>query len=156
MICEFLEVGSIDEANINMGAEQRFILVAASFRKEVTSTVLWLIENGINAQCIKVTPSIFGERILLDVNQIIPTPEAKDYMVGMSSKQKEEKKTRAESARSVQLRLKFWPRLLDYFRENQFELYKNIKPTDDHWLSAGSGISACPYTLVFFQKGSES
>lgn len=152
VICDFMEVGSIDEANINVGTNQRFILVAANFRKEVTSTVIWLNNNGINAQCMKVTPYRIHEKILLDINQIIPMPEAEDYMIGMSSKQVEEKKTRVEMTRSKELRLNFWNRLLEYFRENGFDLYRNVNSTRDHWLNAGSGVSGCYYTLIFSKR----
>ena len=37
LICEFLEVPDIDEVKINTGNSQRLMLVAANFRKEVTS-----------------------------------------------------------------------------------------------------------------------
>ena len=31
-------------------------------------------------------------------------------------------------------------------------LYNNVSPTKDHWLGAGSGLSGCPYSLIFNQK----
>lgn len=31
-------------------------------------------------------------------------------------------------------------------------LYNNISPGKDHWQSAGSGLSGCPYNLIFLQK----
>ena len=152
IMCRFLEVGSIDEAEINVGTSQRIILVAANFRKEVTSTVIWLIANRIDAQCMKVTPYTVGEKLLLHVNQIIPTPETEDYMIGMSSKHTEEKAARAVLANSEQLRLRFWECLLDHFRQSKFDLYKNVSPSKDHWLTAGSGMSGCVYTLIFLKK----
>ena len=51
-LCEFLEVDDLDDTVLNAGSEQRLMLVAANFRKEVTSTVLWLIGHGIRAQGI--------------------------------------------------------------------------------------------------------
>ncbi len=149
LICEFLEKESIDEVNINSGTNQRFILVAADFRKEVTSTVLWLLSNGINAQCMTVTPYTLDERILLDIKQVIPTPEAEDYMISMSSKDSEEKETKTALKKRHNLRLQFWEQLLDYMRQHNYELFGNVSPSQDHWLHAGSGISGCPYTLIF-------
>ena len=49
-LCEFLEVEDLDDTVLNAGNEQRLILVAANFRKEVTATVLWLIGHGVRAQ----------------------------------------------------------------------------------------------------------
>ena len=149
LICDFLEVDSIDEVNLNSGSSQRFILVAANFRKEVTSAVLWLISNGIKAQCIKATPFTFNDKFLLDITQIIPTPEAEDYIIKMSSKDSEEKEANTATRKSHQLRLKFWRQALDYMHRHNFELYRNINPTHDHWLSAGSGMSGCTYALIF-------
>ena len=89
-LCEFLEVDDLDDTVLNAGNEQRLILVAANFRKEVTSTVLWLIRHGIRAQCFRVVPYGFEQELLIDLRQIIPTPEAADYMIGMAAKESEE------------------------------------------------------------------
>ena len=85
IICDFLEIKDVDEINLNAGSSQRMILVSANFRKEVTSTILWLISKGVDAQCMKL-PYSLEDKLFLDINQIIPTPEAQDYMIGMSSK----------------------------------------------------------------------
>ena len=75
-LCEFLDVDDLDDIVLNVGNEQRLMLVAANFRKEVTSTALWLIGHGIRAQCFRVMPYGFGQELLIDLRQIIPTPEA--------------------------------------------------------------------------------
>ena len=46
-LIEFLDVEDLDDTVLNAGNEQRLILVAANFRKEVTATVLWLIGHGV-------------------------------------------------------------------------------------------------------------
>lgn len=48
-ICEFLEVEELQEAGLNPGNGQRMIFIAANFRREVTATVMWLINRGIRA-----------------------------------------------------------------------------------------------------------
>ena len=40
-----------DELKLNLGNSQRIILVAAKFRKEITSTVLWLMNYKLRIQC---------------------------------------------------------------------------------------------------------
>lgn len=92
-ICEFLEAPDLDETKLNLGNSQRLMLVAANFRKEVTSTALWLIGQGISIQCFKVIPYALGEQLLLNIDQIIPTPEAKELMIGINAKEAEEKNT---------------------------------------------------------------
>lgn len=148
-ICEFMEVEDLTEVVLNPGNDQRMIFIAANFRREVTATVLWLLSRGIRAQCFKVTPFILGEELIIDVQQIIPTPEAADFMIGMSKKDTEEKIAHDTQKKRHQLRLDFWDAALDQLRTDGVTLYQNISPTKDHWLSAGSGMRSCPYQMIF-------
>lgn len=149
LICDFLEIKDVDEINLNAGSSQRMILVSANFRKEVTSTILWLISKGVDAQCMRVTPYSLDDKLFLDINQIIPTPEAQDYMIGMSSKSSEERETKTVIVKREKLRLKFWEQMLAHFRKNNLQLYQNINPTKDHWLNAGSGLRGCAFSIIF-------
>ena len=145
------EVDSIDETEIKVGTKQRIILVAANFRKEVTSTVIWLLANGISVQCMKVTPYCFNKKLLLDVRQIIPTPETKDFMIGMSSKQSEEKAAKVISAKAAQLNLRFWGGLLEHFGKDEFKRFENINPSTKSFISASAG-GGLAYFLIFVKK----
>lgn len=149
LICEFLEVPDLGEVLINTGNNQRLILVAAHFRKEVTSTVLWLLSHGIEAQCMKVTPYVSGDDLFLDVEQIIPTPEAKELMIGMAAKNAEEKVIVEGLKKRDRIRLAFWELALDAFRNSSCDLFNNVSPSKDHWACAGSGIAFMPFALVF-------
>ncbi|MGR3761087.1 DUF4268 domain-containing protein [Roseobacteraceae bacterium NS-SX3] len=148
-ICEFLEEDSFEEIVLNEGNDQRVVFIAANFRREVTATVLWLREHQIDARCIKAIPYRFGEELFLDLQQVIPTPEAADYMIRMAQKETEEKSAIGVQRRSHQLRLAFWERTLEAMRERGLSLFANISPSKDHWLSAGTGISGCVYNLIF-------
>lgn len=152
LVGEFLEAADIEEVVLNPGNRQRIILVAAKFRKEVTSTALWLLSHGIELQCMKVTPYALGETLLLNVEQIIPTPEAKELMIGMSIKEAQEKTTEVALHNRHKLRREFWELALEALGESSCNLYSNVNAGKDHWLSAGSGLSACPYTLIFSTK----
>ncbi len=149
LLCEFLESTDFEELKLNSGNSQRLIFVAAKFRKEVTSTALWLLGHGIDVSCFKVTPYAFSNQLLLNIEQIIPTPEARDLMIGMSAKEAEEKHTEATLRESHSLRPQFWQMTLDAFRNSPCNLFNNISPAKDHWLSAGSGLSGCPFNLIF-------
>ena len=48
-LCDFLDVEELDDVVLNAGNEQRLVLIAANFRKEVTATVLWLLGHGVDA-----------------------------------------------------------------------------------------------------------
>lgn len=148
-ICEFIEVEDLGETVLNPGNDQRMMFIAANFRREVTATVLWLLTRGIRAQCFKVTPFGFGDELILDVQQIIPTPEAADFMIGMSTKENDEKVTQDTQKKRHKLRQEFWEAALEQLRAHGVDLYRNISPSRDHWLNAGSGLRGCPYTLIF-------
>ena len=148
-ICEFLDAPDLDELKLNLGNSQRIMLVAANFRKEVTSTALWLLGQGISIACFKITPYSLGEQLLINIDQIIPTPEAKELMIGINAKEAEEKTTEVVVKNRHTVRREYWEKVLEAFQKSQCNLYDNISPSKDHWLSAGSGLSGCPYNLIF-------
>ena len=148
-LCEFLDVEDLDDTVLNAGNEQRLILVAANFRKEVTATVLWLIGHGIRAQCFRVVPYSFGEELLIDLQQIIPTPEAADYMIGMADKESEEKSIHRTQTRRHELRQAFWTRTLKELRTRGVSRYENVSPSREYWLASPTGVSGCGYNMIF-------
>lgn len=149
LLLEFLQADDLQSVQLNTLKSQRLILVAAHYRKEVTNTVLWLSQFGVNCQCFKVTPYQAGTELFLNVEQIIPTPEASDFMIGMMAKEDEEKSASNEQRRSHGLRMAFWEQALEAFSQSSCRLFDNISPGRDHWLSAGSGLSGMPYSLIF-------
>ncbi|UPU37812.1 DUF4268 domain-containing protein [Geomonas paludis] len=151
LLCDFLEVPDLAEVVMNSGNNQRLILVAAQFRKEVTSTVLWLLSNGLRLQCFKATPYSLGNELFLQIEQIIPTPEAAEFMIGINEKEAAEKATESQQKSRHRIRLDFWTQALEKLK-TKTDLYKNVSPSREHWLSAGSGVSGCPYNLIFGTK----
>ena len=149
IIVEFLECGSLDEVTLNQVQSQRIILVAANFRKEVTNTALWLMAFGLRVQCFRVTPYQLENEVLLDVHQVIPPPEAEEYMIRIAKKEKEEQAQAGEVIKRYGIRKKFWTELLIKLREKTCNLYNNVNPSTDLWLSAGSGISGLHYNMIF-------
>jgi hypothetical protein len=148
-IREFLGVLELDEAVLNPGNGQRMIFIAANFRREVTATVLWLLSRGIQAQCFKVAPYEFAGELFIDLQQIIPTPEAADYMIGISAKEMDETAAQGVQKKRHELRLAFWAVALERLRQDGVTIYANVSPSSDHWLNAGSGLRACPYAMIF-------
>ena len=148
-ICEFLDVEELEEVVLNPGNDQRLMLIAANFRKEVTSTVLWLREHRIDARCFKVSPYSFGDELLVDIQQVIPTPEAADFMISMAEKEIEEKTTQGAQRRSHKLRLAFWEQALEVLRARGLTRYNTVNPTKEYSLGCGTGISGCLYYLIY-------
>jgi hypothetical protein len=149
LLLEFLQADDLQSVQLNTLKSQRLILVAAHYRKEVTNTVLWLSQFGVNCQCFKVTPYQTSSELFLNVERIIPTPEASDFMISMIAKEAEEKSADTEQKQRHHLRLAFWEQALEAFSHSSCSLYNSISPSKDHWLSAGSGLRAMPYNLIF-------
>jgi len=149
VLLEFLQADDLQSVQLNTLRSQRLILVAAHYRKEVTNTILWLSQFGVDCQCFKVTPYQSGAELFLNVEQIIPTPEASDFMIGMMAKDAEEKSVSNEQRNSHKLRLAFWEQALEAFSQSSCNLYNNISPGKDHWLSAGSGLSGMTFNIIF-------
>lgn len=77
------------------GQDVRIILASADFSREITSSVLWLNERGIDIQCVRLQPYKFdNDRVLLDVQQIIPLPEVAEYQIRVTEKQRKEREAR--------------------------------------------------------------
>lgn len=151
-LCDFFSVEELDDVVLNADNEQRLVLVAANFRKEVTATVLWLLGHGVRAQCFRVVPYSFGEELFIDLQQIIPTPEAADYMIGMSAKDSEEKSDKVAMRRRHELRQAFWTRALEELSAHNISRFQNISPSTEHSLSCATGVSGCMYNLIFSRK----
>lgn len=77
----------------------RIILVSADFSIEITTSVLWLIERGIDIKCIRIKPQRDGENLYFDIQQLIPLPETADYQVKLREKVAEQRQSRRESER---------------------------------------------------------
>jgi len=145
---EFFDETPYHDLNINKGTHQRIILIAANFRKEVTSTVLWLLTFKIRLQCFKVTPYEFNGQHFLTLDQIIPTKDAQDYIISMATKVQDEMSTEVEVKTRHQIRLKFWAQFLKAVK-GKSNLFQNSNPVKDHWLAAGgTGITYVSYQLV--------
>jgi len=151
-IVEFLGASDFEEVLMNEGVGQRLIFIAANFRREVTSTVMWLLENQIRLQCFKVTPYQQDEQLFLTLDQIIPTPEEAEFRIGISEKKKEQKTAAKSQAQSVELRPRFWAKTLEAMEQAGVKQYQNISPSKDHWLSSASGISGVTFALIFSVK----
>lgn len=146
-LSEFFDDVEYDELTLNKTYGQRLVLIAANFRKEVTSTVMWLMNYNIKIQCFKATPYKLDEKLLLNIEQIIPIKDAEDYMISQFAKSKADGADGRIMAQRHKLRLRFWEKHLEYFKSRS-NLFNAINPAKDSWLSTGNGISSCSYGFV--------
>jgi hypothetical protein len=88
-----------DEADeVQFAQDVRIVLASAEFSKELASAVLWLIDHDIDIRCIRLKSYDLAGRLLVDVQQIIPLPEAADYQFQVREKARKEKQARASNA----------------------------------------------------------
>jgi Predicted nuclease of the RecB family len=147
-LLEFYNIEDYDSLVLNASnSDQRIILVAANFRKEVTSTVLWLEGHNIEIKCIKVTPYLDGDKLYLDTEQILPMQDVGDYQIRRIAKERDEVASGKEEALRHKLRREFWVTALPVLREKT-AIFNNTSPTKDSWLTGASGRSGISYNPV--------
>jgi len=93
-ISNFVDI-ELDESSF--ADDVRIILVSPNFSKELTTSVMWMSERNINITCIRIQPYAFNGSILIDVQQIIPLPEIKDYQIKAQKKSEERREAKTTS-----------------------------------------------------------
>lgn len=74
-------LGWSDSLEEQFPKDVRIVLAAANFSKELTTSVMWLNKRDLDIRCVRLQPYRSGEELLLDIEQIIPLPEAEEYQV---------------------------------------------------------------------------
>lgn len=88
-LLEFLDWEDPEEQKF--GQKVGIILASAEFSKELTTSVLWLNEYGLDIRCVRICPYDNAGHLLLDVQTVIPIPEAEEYQVGIREKKQKER-----------------------------------------------------------------
>ena len=123
-ILEFLD---IDEDGLLLNRnDQRIIFVANNYRKEVTSTVLWLLQHSVQIQCFRAIPYGKGEELFLQIEQIIPLPETKEFMIDVMEKELEEKSKSKKVAETETRLVDFWNKLKAELKIRKMDLLDNV------------------------------
>jgi hypothetical protein len=129
----------------------RIILAAADFSKEVTMSVMWLNQHGIDIRCIRLKPyRLPDRRLLLDVQQIIPLPEVSDFQTQIRAKETAGRENRAER---YDIRYQFWAALLDYAK-TKTDLHAGRRPGHYGWIGGSTGKAGLG--LVYSTRGLDS
>ena len=162
-ILDFYGKEDLEELKLNAENSQRIIFVAANFRKEITSSVLWLMNFGINAKCVKVSPYQYKGKVMLEFDQIIPIVDAEDYIIKMAEKKKDETAEAASTKKRHNDRSIFWHKFIEYNQKVNGD-YSSSAGTPDSWLGKGgigiNGVSVnvciakeCCRTEIYINTG---
>ena len=90
-------LGVSEEADAEIRTKDpRIILASAGFSKELSTSVLWLNDNGLDITCIRLRLYRSGGETLMDTDQIIPLPEATDYLVRVRQRESVERGQRGQ------------------------------------------------------------
>jgi hypothetical protein len=126
----------------------RIVLVSEDFSKELTTAVLWLRDREIDIRCIRLRPYLDAEKRLVDVEQIIPLPEANEYQIQIREK---EQVGRKKKVQRYDERLSFWEGLVAICRIRKTR-HGDRKPGTYHWLGGSSGKRGLGLNYVIVQE----
>jgi len=147
-ILNFLGFESPDEARLS--DEVRIILVSADFSIELTTTVLWLNKCGLDITCVRLKPYKLDGQVLMDIQQLIPLPEAEEYETKIRAQQQENRL--AETSRDAMLR-RFWRQLIERSRSNT-ALFSNRTGSKDQWIGVTLGRTGFGLNIVLLRQES--
>jgi len=128
----------------------RMIVAAGSVNdQELTTTVLWLRNFGLDISCVELTPyRLQGYRdIVLVPRVIIPLPEARDYMIGIEKREI----SKLAEARTRMEYLHFWERVVTAFSSLNSKL--NVSSLrNSPYIQIPTGIGGVHYEWVIRKR----
>lgn len=89
-----------EEGPLALEETVRIVLAASDFSQELTTSVLWLNKQGLDIRCVQMRPHDLAGRVLVDILQVIPLPEAAQYQVAVREKAVEQAVVQAAARRS--------------------------------------------------------
>lgn len=90
-ILEFLGWAEPDDERFARNV--RIVLVSQDFSKEITTTVMWLNDRGLDIRCVRLSAYKHEDGVFLDVQQVIPLPETVDYQIQIREKRRQSQST---------------------------------------------------------------
>lgn len=146
-ILDFLGWDEPDEDSF--AQDVKIVLVSADFSKELTTAVMWLNKRDLDIRCIRLVPYRDDGRVLIDVQQVIPLPEAAEYQIQIREKELRERQERVER---TPLRT-FWTSLLA-LGEGKTALHERMTPHQRDYMSTSAGVSGLTIGYVVARHNS--
>ncbi len=94
-LLKFLGRESADESEF--GQEVRIVLVSEDFGKELTTAVLWLNRRDLDITCVRLLSYDLDGSHLVQLERIIPLPEAAEYQSKLREKEQESRRAQAQN-----------------------------------------------------------
>ncbi len=130
------------------GQDVRIVLASAEFSKELTTAVLWMNERDIDIRCVRMVPYQHDGKTILDVQQVIPLPEAVAYQVGVKEKASQERAARQVQGNRADHNFRFWSGLLE--KANAvLPLHRNVSPSRENWVAASAHGTYYTYVTAY-------
>lgn len=134
-----------DEPNEELFApDVRIVLVSEDFGRELTTAVLWLRDREIDIRCVRLRPYKDGDTRFVDVQQIIPLPEANEYQIQLREKEQVGRKARLGHGETF---IKFWMGVVALARARRTR-HASTKPRALQWIGANAGVRGLSFNYV--------
>ena len=149
----FGEDNEFGDIKLNPHGNPRIFLIAREFRKEITATALWLFNRQIDIRCYTAIPYMLNGKTFLRVDQLIPPPQADDFMIKVAEKEAEGKASSDTDARRHRLRRRFWRQTLAEFRSRGISLFQNNNESASGQIYTSAEFSELGgYEMAFIYK----
>lgn len=67
-------------------------LVSADFSKEITTTALWLRDQGVEIRCVRFRPYQLSAQLVAEIEQVIPPPDTDELIVAPGRRARSDRK----------------------------------------------------------------
>ncbi len=120
----------------------RIVLVSSDFSRELTTSVMWLNERKIDIRCVRLIPYKYQDQIFVDVQRIIPLPEAESYQIKIKQQSEERREARKSSKDYTQYQ----------FRGETYNKRKLVLSVIKYWIQKNNPANISELLEVFPQK----
>ena len=79
----------------------RIVLASAEFSRELCTSVMWLNGFDLDIRCVRMNPYVSVDGLFLEIQTVIPLPEAEEYQVRIREKTMKEREVRKRSRDTV-------------------------------------------------------
>lgn len=90
-------LGWEDQHEEEFAQDVRIVLASAEFSRELCTSVMWLNDFGLDIRCVRMNPYASKDGTFLDIQTVIPLPEAEEYQVRIREKTMKEREIRKRS-----------------------------------------------------------
>ena len=96
-----LEFLGWEEPKDEFAQDVKIVLASAEFSKELCTSVMWLNNFGLDIRCVRMNPYLSQDGLFVDIQTLIPLPEAEEYQVRIREKTMKEREARKRSRDTV-------------------------------------------------------